>query len=129
LTTEKSAAVADQPGLMSATGAMFTILSTIVGGGMVSLPWAFFECGFPTAILVLLVTEAQVFVSCYLYLKARSICPDNPSSMYEMGFIIVGRGALFWIAFTIFVNSFLLPIIYMNVIGDVMKTLVYNLTN
>jgi amino acid permease len=116
-------------GELGTWGAVFAILSTLMGGGMVSIPWAFYSCGFPVAILLLMLSAAQVVVSCVLYLKARNICPDCPTSMFEIGFLILGRKSIFWIAFTILVTGFLMPIVYMNVFGDVMKGLVVNLSN
>ena len=94
---------------------------------MVSIPWAFYSCGFPVAFILLMLSAAQVFISCVLYLKTRDICPDRPTSMFEIGYLITGRKALIYIAFSILVNSWVMPIIYFNVFGDVMKGIVLNL--
>ena len=37
--------------------------------------------------------------------------------MYEIGFLTIGRGSIFWIAFILFVNSFGLLIIFFSVFG------------
>lgn len=109
-------------------GSVFAILSTIIGGGMVSIPWAFYCCGFPIAMLLLLFSSAQVVVSCMLYLKAKNICPENPTSMFELSFLIFGRYSIYWIAFPILINSFMMPIIYFNVFSEIMKGLIVSMT-
>ena len=110
-------------GSLGSLGTIFSILSTIIGGGMVSIPWAFYNCGIPVALALSLYSSAQVVVSCYLFLKTRKICPESTSSMFEMGFLIIGRPAIFWIAFVILINSFALPIIYFSVFGEILKSI------
>ena len=44
------------PGTLGLWGTVFAILSTIVGGGMVSLPWATYYCGFVVMIVASVVT-------------------------------------------------------------------------
>ena len=96
-------------------------MSTIVGGGMVSIPWAFYNTGFYLALTFSVFASAQVILCSVLFLKARDMCPDSPSSMFELGFILLGRSSIFWITFIIFVNSFGLLIIFFNVFGDTFK--------
>jgi len=50
-----------------------------------------------------------------MYLKAREVCPDTPSSMFEIGFLIMGKRAIYVICFAIFINSFFLLVIFINV--------------
>ena len=47
--------------------------------------------------------------------------------MFEIGFLIIGRPSIFWISFTILVNSFFLIIIFLNVFGEIMKSFVITL--
>ena len=50
-----------------------------------------------------------------LYLKARESCPNRPSSLFEIGFLTLGRPAIFMICFMVWVNSFFLIAIFVNV--------------
>lgn len=43
-------------GELGTWGAVFGILSTIIGGGLVAIPWAFYSCGFPIAIFLLMLS-------------------------------------------------------------------------
>ena len=94
---------------------------------MVSIPWAFYNCGIPLAIVFSVLSGMQVMVSSMLYLKTRTLCPERPGSMFEIGFLIIGRPSIFWISFTILVNSFFLIIIFFNVFGEIMKSLMITL--
>lgn len=38
--------------LLGIWGTVFAIMSTVIGGGMVGIPWAFFHCGFYLAIVI-----------------------------------------------------------------------------
>ena len=109
------------PGTLTTFTTVLAIMSTIVGGGMVSIPWAFYNSGFYLAILFSIFASAQVILCSVLFLKARDLCPEKPSSMFELGFITLGRSSIFWICFIILVNSFGLLIIFFNVFGDTTK--------
>jgi amino acid permease len=65
-----------------------------------------------------------------MYLKAREVCPDTPSSMFEIGFLIMGKRAIYIICFAIFINSFFLIVIFINVWSSTalgfMKTTLYD---
>jgi amino acid permease len=102
-------------------------MSTIVGGGMVSIPWAFYQSGIIIGLVVSVLASTQVILSSILFLKARSVCPDRPQSMFEMGFLILGRASIYWISFIIFVNSFGLLIIFFNVFGETTKATMTNI--
>jgi len=47
-----------EEGELDTWGALLAILSTIIGGGMVSFPWAVYTCGIPVGILILLMSCA-----------------------------------------------------------------------
>ena len=63
-------------GTLGTWGTVLAILSTIVGGGMLGIPWACFQCGFYLAIAFGILASAQVVLSSILFLRARDMCPD-----------------------------------------------------
>ena len=65
-------------GTLGIWGVTFAIMSTIVGGGMVSIPWAFYSTGLIEGIVFSLFASIQVLLGSALYLKAREMCPDQP---------------------------------------------------
>jgi amino acid permease len=50
-----------------------------------------------------------------MFLKAREVCPEQPSSMFEIGFLIMGKKAIYLICFAIWITSFFLIVIFVNV--------------
>jgi amino acid permease len=96
-------------------------MSTIVGGGMVGIPWAFYSTGFYFAISFSVFASAQVILCSVLFLKARDLCPERPRSMFELGFAVLGRSSIFWISSIILIMSFGLLVIFFSVFGDTLK--------
>ena len=94
---------------------------------MVSVPWAIYSQGFVLGILVSIFASCMVTICSTLYLKAREVCPDKPSSMFEIGFLTMGRSSIFAICGTITINSFFLIVIYVSVWGNTAHTVVLSL--
>ena len=120
-------ATAQEPGdaaTLGTWGTVLAIMSTVVGGGMVSLPWAFLQTGIYFAFGYLLLMVGQVALSTVLYLKARELCPFRTQSMQEVGFVVLGRKSIFWISFIILINSLGLLIIFFSVFGDTAASIV-----
>mmetsp|Transcript_32095 Transcript_32095/g.49074 ORF Transcript_32095/g.49074 Transcript_32095/m.49074 type:complete len:227 (+) Transcript_32095:17-697(+) len=114
-------------GTLGTWGTVLGILSTVVGGGIVSIPYSFYQCGFVFAIGFCVFNALQVLLSSALFLKVREMCPSDPSSMFEIGFIILGRSAIYWISVIILANSLGLIIIYFSVFGENASLLMTNL--
>ena len=117
-------------GTLTASGAVFGIISTILGGGIVGLPFSFYSCGLYLGLVIAIIASFQVVIQSILYLKAREVCPNKPSSFFEIGYLTLGRASIFIICFCIWVNSFFLIIIFLNVFSNialnVMKSLIWD---
>tara|TARA_B110000285_G_C15001531_1_gene551665 strand:- start:530 stop:1120 length:591 start_codon:yes stop_codon:yes gene_type:complete len=110
-------------------GAALTIISTIVGGGIVGLPYAFYYTGLAMGIGFILVMAIQTVLSVELYLAAKDFLPGKPESMFEMGYIIFKRNSIFFICSIIILNSFGLMLVYFIVFGDTLSSLVSDLNS
>ena len=77
-----------------------------------------YNLGLPLAmflqVLVIIVTHS----SSNLYLWIKDIVPDSPESLYEIGYMIVGRASIFLLGSVFFLNSVGLCMIYFMVFGD-----------
>ena len=104
-------------GLTTFTG-ILAILSTIIGGGIVSIPYSFVSFGIPLGIAVNVLSVIMTVYSADLYLAAKDVVPDNPDSLYEIGYMVMGCSSIFLIGGIQFINSFGLMMVYFIVFGD-----------
>ena len=81
-------------GLTTSTGVL-AILSTLVGGGIVSIPYAFVSIGIPLGIALMIGTALLMVISVDLYLALKDIIPDSPESLFEIGYLVMGRSSIF----------------------------------
>lgn len=58
---------------LSIWGAILSFISTIIGGGIVGIPYAFYHVGIPVGIFMNILVIAVTFYSIYLYLKAKDL--------------------------------------------------------
>ena len=59
-------------------GGVFAILSTVIGGGMVAIPWAFQHVGYYLAVIMSFMAGAQVILSSILFLSASKSFESQP---------------------------------------------------
>lgn len=104
-------------GLTTFTG-ILAILSTIIGGGIVSLPYSFVSIGLPFGILLNIFGVIVTIFSVDLYLAGKENIPGKPESLYEIGYMVMGRNSIFLVGFIQFINAFFLCILYFIVFGD-----------
>ena len=82
------------------------------------LPLSFYLLGLPLAFLVNVIAIGVTILSAKLYLAIKDALPDKPESFYEIGYMLVGRPAIFIIASLLIIMSLGLCIIYFIVFGD-----------
>ncbi len=73
---------------LSATGGSLAIVSTIIGGGIVGLPYAMLTLGMVVGVLLNLSVCYVTFLSGILYLSLRELIPGRPNSLYEIGYML-----------------------------------------
>ena len=66
-----------QAGKNGIGGTALAIISTIMGGGIVSIPYAYAVAGFATGFSVQLIVIVSIWISCVLYLQTRNILRCN----------------------------------------------------
>jgi len=62
---------------MSVRDAVLSLISTIVGGGIVGLPYAYYHCGIVFGIIFSLFISLMTHRSCILLLKAKDMVPGD----------------------------------------------------
>jgi amino acid permease len=113
----------DSDHALTVFGAVLTIVSTIVGGGIVGLPYAFLELGLWISLGSMVLVAIQTMNSIWIYLKAKDLIPAKPESLYELGYILLGRKSIFFISACLTLNSFGLCMVYLIIFSDTMKSI------
>ena len=114
---------------LSANSAALAIVSTLVGGGIVGLPYAMLLLGLVVGILTNLIFCYITAMSGIIFLKLRENIPGKPNSLFEIGYMLQGRKSIFLVAATQVVFSFGLMMIYFIVFGDTAAQVVGGFTN
>ena len=78
-------------------GASLAIISTIIGGGIISVPYAFTAPGFANGMVINLTILCFMLFTTYFYLKAKDYL--GFSSISELSYICFGRASVFVINF------------------------------
>lgn len=73
-TVKRSLAPVIQEYGLSVFDAILAFLSTIVGGGIVGLPFAYFWAGIPFGLVLNIVVGLLTAYSCLLYLYQKDLC-------------------------------------------------------
>lgn len=110
-------------------GAVLAIVSTILGGGIVALPYSILHLGIPLGVAMVIGLAMQAAHGSIMLIKASKMIPDRPESFYEVGFMLYRRFSIFYISFIMFVNSFGLIVVYFIVFGDISISLHKAITN
>ena len=105
------------------------MISTIVGGGIVGLPFAFYYTGLFVGVTLIVLMAIQTVFSVRLYLAAKDLLPGAPESLFEIGFILFKRSSIFYVCTIIILNSSGLMLIYFIVFGDTLSSLMKNLND
>ena len=64
------------------------------------------------------------FVGVYLMLRAKDLSPKHNESMNELGYLLIGRPAIFLISIVNFVYCLGLLMMYFIIFGDTMAELI-----
>jgi len=107
--------------------ASLAILSTIVGGGIVGIPFSIYQTGIPLGIVMNVLIALSVHYSCVLYLAGKDLMPVAVNSHYETGYLTIGRASIYMICLINLVGGFGLMMIYFIVFGDTTASIVHQL--
>ena len=104
---------------MTSFEAGLAMLSAIIGGGIVGIPYAMIHTGIPTGFLInVLVASAGIYTG-NLYLKCKDLSPTVVESLYELGYVILGVKAIWIISTLVLISGIGAIMIYFIVFGDI----------
>ena len=74
--------------------------------------------GIPLALFAQLSIMVATHYSTTMYLYIKDVVPDNPESLYELGYMILGRPSIFILAAINVINTIGIQMIYLIILGD-----------
>lgn len=96
---------------------MLTIVGTIIGGGIVGIPFATLQTGIWLVLIVHFLNFVWGIYSVSLLLEAKDI--SGLSSFSELGYYCFGRASIFIINGLIVLAQGGMPIVYFMIVGDI----------
>ena len=94
------------------------LVATNVGAGILGMPYAFYHFGIINSIFVCLIIAVLAHVSVMLYLRTKDLTPRKYESVYEIAYLLNGRGGLFTVILTQMLVNFSSLILYYMILGD-----------
>ena len=94
------------------------LVATNVGAGILGMPYAFYHFGIINSIFACLIISVLTHVSVMLYLRTKDLTPRKYESVYEIAYLLNGRGGLFTVILTQMLANFSSLILYYMILGD-----------
>jgi amino acid permease len=104
---------------------MLTYVGTIIGGGVVGLPIAFYYTGIAFGIIMNLLCALGSVYSVYLLIRAKNI--TGLSSYSELGYYCYGRASIFLINVLIAGATAGIPIAYFMIFGHICPSILISI--
>jgi amino acid permease len=108
--------------------AALALLSTMIGGGIVGIPYAFYLTGFPLGIIMNIICAALTSLSCLLYIQTIHLMKGT-DSLSMIGYKLIGRPFIFMMSIILMLLCMGAMIIYFNIFGTIASSLVQDLTH
>lgn len=104
---------------LSAFEAGLALLSAIVGGGIVGIPYAMFHTGIPLGLALNIAVAAAGWYTGGLYLRVKDLAPTYVESLYELGFVTMGVASIYLISALVLVSGIGCIMIYFIVFSNI----------
>lgn len=99
------------------------LISCIIGGGIVSIPYAILSCGVPLAVFLNISCAGMGYLSGLLFMKAKMMAPVPVLTLYELGYLAFGKWCVYPVSFIAILSNIGCVIIYLIIYGDLASSL------
>jgi amino acid permease len=100
------------------------LLSVIIGGGIVGIPYAMYSAGVLYGIILTLISPILAFTSGYLFMTCKLMAPIKLETLYELGYFTMGKSSIYFISFIAIVCNDGFCMIYFIVFGGCAASIV-----
>ena len=114
----------DESHALTTAGGVFSTMAVFIGGGIVTLPNAFYTTGLYIGLGIILCVGCLTVNRAWLYMKTKDFIPGKPESMYEIGYYLFGRKIIFVISFMLALLNFGTIIGLLKIFGGICSSLV-----
>jgi len=108
---------------LTACEAGLALLSAIVGGGIVGIPFAMFHTGIPLGIVLNFCVALAGWYTGNLYLKVKDLSPTYVESMYELGYVTMGVCSIYLFSALILLSGIGCIMIYFIVFSNISSSI------
>ena len=102
---------------------VFTLVSTMNGGGILSVPFAFQQAGYAVASSILVFITIASAYSAFLIIRSKKYCQGKVKNMEDVARVAFGRGGEVIIQLLIIIMCYLLTVAYLILFVDQMQPL------
>jgi len=103
---------------LSAFEGSLALLSVIIGGGIVGIPYAMYSSGVLFGIILTLISPILAWTSGYLFMTCKLMAPIKIETLYELGYYTMGKSSIYFISFIAIVCNDGFCMIYFIVFGS-----------
>ena len=108
---------------LTAFEAGLALLSAIVGGGIVGIPYAMFHTGIPLGLVLNIGVALAGWYTGSLYLTVKNLSPTYVESMYELGFVTMGVSSIYLLSSVVLISGGGCIMIYFIVFSNISVSL------
>ena len=108
---------------LTAFEAGLALLSAIVGGGIVGIPYAMYHTGIPLGVILTISIALAGWYTGLLYLRVKELSPTYVESMYELCYVTMGSASIFLLSITILISGAGCTMIYFIVFSNTSQSL------
>lgn len=109
---------------------VLSMLSTLIGAGIVFCPFTFYNIGCFDGLIVFLITCIVSYISSYLYMYVMRLLPFNVETIYDLGYLVTkSRVFLIFIAALMIVSCGGMTITYCILFSDISMSLIKEWTD
>ena len=98
------------------------LVAANIGGGILGMPYAYYHLGLFLALVLTFVIATLSQLSSVLHLKTKDMTPRKYESMYEIGYLLVGRKSIFFLCSIMFMANSGAMILYYIIIGETISS-------
>lgn len=108
---------------LNAFEAGLALLSAIVGGGIVGIPYAMFHTGIPLGVILTIGLALIGWYTGSLYLRIKDLSPTYVESMYELCYVTMGSASIYLLSMIILISGIGCTMIYFIVFSNISRSL------